>query len=134
MKQRSLTLLGLLPLVLPPETLAQDEPAELRVKPVLCITDNPDGTCEAHFRVHWTSRRIGPFCLDNDLESEPLYCWDRAASGRSDEEREVSGSFHYRLQMPGRALPVAEARVEVMSVHEPDRRRSRRNRHAWSIL
>ena len=131
---RAVAILGFLLLALPSEARAQEMPAELNVKPVLCITDSPDGSCEADFRVEWWSARIGPFCLDNDFESRPLYCWERASSGRYAELRVITQSFSYRLLAPGRETPVAEARVELMSVHEPDRRRSRRSRHAWSVL
>jgi hypothetical protein len=46
----------------------------------------------------------------------------------------VIQSFSYWLTIPGRDQPLAEARVELMTIHSTDRRRRRRNRHAWSIL
>ena len=106
----------------------------LRVKPELCITDNRRQGCETSFLVQWESKRIGHYCLNDDFSVTPLRCWEQKSSGSFDEERVVIRNFSYLLTMPGRDQPLAEAKVELMTIDSTDRRRRRQNRHAWSIL
>ena len=113
---------------------AQDLPVMLRVKPQLCITDRREQDCETTFLVQWESNHIGNYCLNDDFSALPLHCWEQKSSGHFDEERVVTRSFIYRLTMPGREQPLAEVKVELMTIDSPDRRRRRRNRHAWSIM
>jgi hypothetical protein len=111
-----------------------DPPVTLRVKPKLCITDTRTRDCETTFVVQWESHRIGHYCLKDDTSEIPLRCWQQESFGSFDEERVVIRNFSYWLTMPGREQPLAEAKVELMTVGSSDRRRNRRNRHAWSIL
>ena len=120
--------------IAPIDVVAQEVPMMLRVKPVLCITDKRNQDCATTFRVQWTSRQIGHYCLKDDFSAVPLRCWEQESSGNFDEERVVIRSFSYWLTTPGRDQPLAEAKVELMTLYSPDRRRNRRNRHAWSIL
>jgi hypothetical protein len=111
----------------------QDLPVSLRVKPELCITNKSGQACETSFLVRWESEFIGFYCLTDDLSPTPLRCWERKSSGSFDEERAVTQSFSYLLTTSGRDQPLAAARVVLMTIDSSDRRRSRRNRHAWSI-
>ena len=106
----------------------------LRVKPELCITEKRKQGCEMSFLVQWESKRVGHYCLNDDSSTMALRCWEQESSGSFDEERVVIRSFSYLLTMPGRDQPLAEAKVELMTINTSDRRRKRRNRHAWSIL
>ena len=106
----------------------------LRVKPELCITDKREQGCETSFLVQWESKRIGHYCLKDDLSAMPIRCWEQKSSASFDEHRVVIQSFSYWLTIPGRDQPLAEVKVELMTIDSPDRRRRRRNRHAWSIM
>jgi hypothetical protein len=105
----------------------------LRVKPQLCITSKREQACEMSFLVQWESERSGDYCLGDDDSALPLRCWEQESLGKFDEERVVVQSFSYWLTAPGHDPPLAEARVELMTIDSSDRRRNRRNRHAWSI-
>jgi hypothetical protein len=111
----------------------QERPAKLRVKPQLCIISKREQACETSFQVQWESGRIGHYCLEDDDSASPLRCWQQESFGSFDEERVVIESFSYWLTAPGHDPPLAEARVELMTIDSSDRRRNRRNRHAWSI-
>ncbi len=113
---------------------AQETPVTLRVKPELCITDRRKQDCETTFLLQWESGSIGHYCLNDDFSTVPLHCWEQKSSGSFDEARVVIRSFSYWLTTPGRDQPLAEAKVELLTIDSSDRRRSRRNRHAWSIL
>jgi hypothetical protein len=109
------------------------EPVKLRVKPQLCITSKREPACEATFLVQWESKSVGYYCLEAEVAATTLRCWEQASLGNFDEERVVKQSFSYWLKSPGHDPPLAEARVELMTIDSSDRRRYRRNRHAWSI-
>jgi hypothetical protein len=112
---------------------AQDLPASLRVKPELCITDKRGQACETSFLVRWESELIGFYCLTDDLSTTPLRCWEQKSSGKFDEDRVVTQSFSYLLTASEHEQPLAAAKVVLMTIDSSDRRRSRRNRHAWSV-
>ncbi len=128
------TLLWLLLTVTAVDAGAKNLPVMLRVKPQLCITDKREQDCETSFIVQWESEQAGDFCLKDNLSTVPLYCWVQKTFGSFAEDRIVVRSFSYWLTMPGRDQPLAEAKVELMTIGSSDRRRNRRNRHAWSIL
>lgn len=106
----------------------------LRVKPVLCIIDERQPDCEMTFQVEWEAGQQNDYCLEDDVSLSPLNCWVRESSGEFDEARIVKESFKYQLTRSGQAQPLAEAKVELMTIDNSDRRRNRRSRHAWSIL
>jgi hypothetical protein len=117
------------------ETPARKSPeVSLRVKPVLCITDASQPDCEMTFEVEWESGQANDYCLGDDVSLAPLNCWVRQSSGEYDEDRIVKQSFSYQLTRAGEEEPLAETKVELMTIDNSDRRRQRRSRHAWSIL
>jgi hypothetical protein len=113
---------------------AQDLRVTLSVKPMLCITDSREESCELSILVSWRSNRAGSFCLHNDLASEPLRCWQTAETGMLVEERVVQDTFTYWLTPEASDARVAEATLDVMTAATDDRRRQRQRRHVWNIL
>ncbi len=111
-----------------------DAGVSLRVKPVLCITDERQPDCEMTFLVEWDAGQRNDYCLEDDVSLGPLTCWMQQASGEFSEDRIVQRSFIYQLTRSGQSQPLAEAKVELMTIDNSDRRRKRRSRHAWSIL
>ncbi len=86
------------------------------------------------FVVEWESGHRNDYCLGDNVSLAPLNCWVQESSGEFDESRVVRESFRYQLTRDGETQPLAEATVELMTIDNSDRRRSRRSRHAWSIL
>jgi len=127
------TLLWTTLIVITVNAAAQEPPVTLRVKPELCITSKRKQSCETSFLVEWESRQRDHYCLNDDFSTIPLRCWQQNFSGNFAQERTVIRSFSYLLTLPDHDQVLAEARVELMSIDSSDRRRSRRNRHAWSI-
>jgi hypothetical protein len=113
---------------------AQDLRVTLSVKPMLCITDTREESCELSILVSWRSNRAGSFCLHNDLSNEPLRCWQTAETGMLVEERVVQDTFSYWLTSDASDARVAEATLDVMTAATDDRRRQRQRRHVWDIL
>jgi hypothetical protein len=113
---------------------SRDAAVLLRVKPVLCIIDERQPDCEMTFLVEWNSGLRNNYCLEDDVSPAPLNCWVQESSGEYDEARVVKQSFKYQLMRTGQTEPLAEAKVELMTIDNSDRRRNRRSRHAWSIL
>ncbi len=126
----------LMMLVLLPAAVATADNAdvEMRVKPVLCITDENTPTCDMSFLVHWQSDETGYYCLFSDFGGEPLECWSEERSGEHEDERSVRESFSYWLSEQGETARLAQVTVEVLRMDNDDRRRRRRTRHVWDLL
>ena len=125
----------LLLLLLPVESvMADDSDFEMRVKPVLCITDEATPACDMSFLVHWQSEESGYYCLFNDFGGEPLRCWSEDQAGEHEDERNVRESFSYWMSEQGDTARLATVTVEVLKMDTDDRRRRRRTRHVWDLL
>lgn len=112
---------------------SDDTPVRLKVKPVLCITDERTPACEMSFLVLWESEETGYYCLFNDMEASALRCWTDESAGELDDQRTVRDPFSYWMTGADDAL-LAAVKVEVLRMESADRRRKRRNRHVWDIL
>jgi hypothetical protein len=138
---RRLLLLALLSLPAaaadPPAATASPAPtagAVLRVRPQLCIVDRFANSCESVFQIYWRSQQGGDYCLDTDQQPSPLQCWSQADKGDWRERRSVEQDFLYRLTEGKGGPALATAKVQVLRIDNPDRRRQRRGRHVWDVL
>lgn len=129
---RYFALLLLLP-VLPGAGSAHAEDMELTVKPVLCITDKRNPSCEMSFLVVWFSGSTGYYCLFNDFGEAPLRCWNEEREGRLTDEQIVQEDFSYWIIGKDPEARLAQVDVEVLRMDSDDRRRKRRTRHVWDI-
>lgn len=126
----------ILAILLPAIAASQNTPAgdvRLRVKPVLCVTDNRNPSCELSFLVMWQSDTRGYYCVFNDFSDGPLRCWSEERAGEMSEDRTVDESFAFWMTGEDLASRVAEVDVEVLRLDSNDRRRRRRTRHVWDI-
>jgi DUF3019 family protein len=129
-------LLVTLALLLPTLALAENQASEdvrLTVKPVLCITDNRNLTCDMSFLVVWQSGETGYYCLFNDFTEAPVRCWSEELAGQLSEDRIVRENFSYWMTGSNPDSRLAEVTVEVLHMDSEDRRRRRRTRHVWDI-
>lgn len=113
-----------------------DEEIRLSVKPLLCITDNRNPSCDMSFLVVWHSREAGYYCLFSDLSEAPARCWVEEQTGELRDDRIVTESFSYWMASRNTDNPdnrLAEVTVEVLRMDSDDRRRRRRTRHVWDI-
>jgi hypothetical protein len=127
------SLAGLLLFLLPAIATA-DEDMRLKVRPMLCITDDQTRSCQMSFLVLWESAAAGYYCLYNDFGQSPLRCWTEQRSGEHSDKRTVDTEFRYWMAGNDTASPLAIALVEVLRLDTDDRRRRRRSRHVWDIL
>jgi len=125
-----------LALLLPALAVGQD-PADddmrLTVKPVLCVTDNRNPSCDMSFLVMWQSGETGYYCLFNDFAEAPVRCWSEELAGQLSEDRVVRENFSYWMTGNDPDTRLAEVTVEVLHMDSDDRRRKRRTRHVWDI-
>jgi len=105
----------------------------LTVKPVLCITDNRNPSCDMSFLVLWQSGETGYYCLFNDLTEAPVRCWSEEQVGQLSDDRIVRENFSYWMTGSDPDSHLAEVTVEVLRMDSGDRRRKRRTRHVWDI-
>ena len=130
--RRLLTLVLLLPAL----ALCEEEAVEnmtLTVKPLLCITDNRNPSCDMAFLVAWQSALTGYYCLFSDLDDVPVRCWNEERMGQLSDERTVRENFSYWMTDRDPSSRLAEVTVEVLRMDSDDRRRKRRTRHVWDI-
>lgn len=111
-----------------------DVAVELSVKPLLCVTDRQNRSCEMSFEIAWRSRNAGDFCVYSDFVSTPIGCWLQQTSGLATEVRVVDTPFSYWISASSSEQRLAVAVIDVVSTYVEDRRRNRRKRHAWSVL
>jgi len=112
---------------------ATDAAVELTVRPVLCITDRRNPSCDMSFIVVWRSAETGYYCLFNDFEETSLRCWREEAEGRHTDRRTVEENFSFWMTDDDPASRLARVDVEVLRMDSDDRRRKRRTRHVWDI-
>ena len=130
--RRLLTLALLFPALLAAGNAAAEE-MQLTVKPVLCITDNRNPSCDMAFLVVWTSATTGYYCLFNDFADAPVRCWTEERTGRLSDDRTVDTNFSFWMTADDFDIRLAQVDVEVLRMDSDDRRRKRRKRHVWDI-
>lgn len=113
--------------------IATAEDVELSVKPILCITDSRNPTCDMTFLVAWESAAVGYYCLFNNFSESPLRCWSQERNGNLTDERTVEQKFSFWMTGDDFASRLAQIDVEVLRMDSDDRRRKRRTRHVWDI-
>ena len=129
-------LLVTLALLLPALALAEEQAGNdmhLTIKPVLCITDNRNPSCDMSFLVVWQNADTGYYCLFNDFTEAPVRCWSEELAGRLSDDRIVRENFSYWMAGSDPDSRLAEVTVEVLRMDSDDRRRRRRTRHVWDI-
>jgi hypothetical protein len=127
-----LAMLLCLPLATP--ALAAEPAVKLVVKPLLCVLDKGATSCAVTFDIRWKSEQAAEYCLVDEAAAAPLRCWPAAVSGEHRQPREVSEDFAFWLTPPAGTERIAEAKIAVLRVGSPDRRRERRTRHVWDVL
>ena len=130
--RRLLTLALLLPALALSEAAAAED-MTLSDKPVLCITDNRNPSCDMAFLVVWQSALTGYYCLFNDFDDAPVRCWNEERKGEHSDQRKVTQNFSYWMTDRDLASRLVAVTVEVLRMDADDRRRKRRTRHVWDI-
>ena len=129
-------LLVIFALLLPALAVAEESNSDdmlMTVKPLLCITDNRNPTCDMSFLIVWHSITAGYYCLFSDFTDAPMHCWNEEHTGQLDDDRTVTQNFSYWMTGTNESARLAEVTVEVLRLDSDDRRRRRRNRHVWDI-
>ena len=130
-------LLASILLFLPLATMAEngdDGEASLTVKPLLCIVDQRTPSCDMRFLITWQGPETGYYCVNSELDSTALRCWEDVHSGWHEDEREVAETFRYWLDRGADQPELASATVEVLRKDGDDRRRRRRTKYVWDLL
>lgn len=128
-------LLVILVLLLPALAVAEEasDDMTLTVKPLLCVTDNLNPSCDMSFLIVWQSIATGYYCLFSDFTDAPMYCWSEERTGELNDDRTVTQDFSFWMTGTDAGARLAEVKVEVLRMDSDDRRRRRRTRHVWDI-
>ena len=128
-------LLVILVLLLPTLAVAEEasDDMKLTVKPLLCVTDNLNPSCDMSFLIMWQSIATGYYCLFSDFTDAPMHCWSEERTGELNDDRTVTQDFSFWMTGTDASARLAEVKVEVLRMDSDDRRRRRRTRHVWDI-
>lgn len=128
-------LLVILALLLPALAAAEEasDDMTLTVKPLLCVTDNLNPSCNMSFLIVWQSIATGYYCLFSDFTDAPMHCWSEESTGELNDDRTVTQDFSFWMTGTDVGARLAEVKVEVLRMDSDDRRRRRRTRHVWDI-
>jgi len=129
-------LLVVLALLLPALAVADEatgDDMQLTVKPLLCVTDNRNPSCDMSFLIMWQNIATGYYCLFSDFTDAPMRCWNEERTGELNDDRTVTQNFSYWMTGSEARTRLAEVNVEVLRLDSDDRRRRRRKRHVWDI-
>lgn len=128
-------LLVILVLLLPALAVAEEasDDMTLTVKPLLCVTDNLNPSCDMSFLIVWQSIATGYYCLFSDFTDAPMHCWSEERTGELNDDRTVTQDFSFWMTGTDAGARLAEVKVEVLRMDSDDRRRRRRTRHVWDI-
>lgn len=113
---------------------ANPDAPSLRVRPVLCIASRQSDTCATVFQIDWKSPKPGDYCLASNNQQQPLRCWTQASGGEHRDNIVVTQDFYYWLSAPASTTRLSPVKVELLRLHNDDRRRERRSRHVWDVL
>ena len=130
---RVLVILALLLPVLAVAEESSDDDMQLTVKPLLCITDNRNPSCDMSFLIVWQSITTGYYCLFSDFTDAPMRCWNEERKGELNDDRIVTQDFSFWMTGSEADTRLAEVNVEVLRLDSDDRRRRRRTRHVWDL-
>ena len=111
-----------------------EAPAEIVVRPTLCITDERTSACDLEVDIEWRADIEDRYCVRADDAEQPLRCWNDEQEGETEDARRVETTVEYHLEQGKDEAAVAAARIEVLRKDPEDRRRRRRTRYVWDVL
>ena len=74
---------------------ATNDDMRLTVKPLLCVTDNRNPSCDMSFLIVWQSITTGYYCLFSDFTDAPMRCWNEERKGELKDDRAVTQNFSF---------------------------------------
>ncbi len=104
-----------------PDKRAVHNTSSLLLRPARCVALHQGQVCYQHLQVSWRSDIQGNYCLYQDQQIEPLYCWQEQTQGTYEFDFASDAATQLQLKMGGQV--VADATMEVAWVYKANTRR-----------
>lgn len=98
--------------------IADQDIAQLQVKPARCIALHEGQVCYQTLTVVWSADQADNYCLYQQENKNPLQCWDNTSSAKIAVEFESNSSRKFFLQRKRDNKNLAEFTVEVAWVYD----------------
>lgn len=99
------------------------ESAQLQLKPHRCVALHQGQMCYQTVQLSWSANQQNNYCLYQQLNATPLYCWQGVAAGHYQYEFVSDSSVQLQLINIQTNAVVATAIVEVAWVYKANTRR-----------
>lgn len=105
-----------------PTTMHADT-AQLQLKPTRCVALHQGQVCYQTIQLSWSANQQGNYCLYNQYDDTPVYCWQDAAAGQYQYEFASDSSVELQLLNMQTKTPVAIATIDIAWVYKTNTRR-----------
>ena len=99
------------------------ESAQLQLKPHRCVALHQGQMCYQTVQLSWSANQQDNYCLYQQFNEAPLYCWQGVATGQYQYEFVSDSSVQLQLINIQTNAVVATATVEVAWVYKANTRR-----------
>jgi hypothetical protein len=99
------------------------ESAQLQLKPHRCVALHQGQMCYQTVQLSWSANQENDYCLYQQLNEAPLYCWQNTTAGQYRYEFASDNSVQLQLINIQTSAVVATATVAVAWVYKANTRR-----------
>jgi hypothetical protein len=98
-------------------------------KPAKCVSLKQGNICYQDIVMHWQSSEAADYCLYNQMEPEPIKCWQEQDHGEFGFEFSFAETQKYVMRLQGENKDLATSTIEVKWVYKV-----RRNQFSWRVF
>lgn len=97
--------------------------AQLQLKPSRCVALHQGQVCYQNIQLSWQANQSGNYCLYQEDNASPVYCWQGVATGIYQYEFASATSVQLQLINMQTKTRIATATIEVAWVYKANTRR-----------
>jgi hypothetical protein len=101
----------------------------LSSKPAKCVSLKKGNICYQNIMMQWQASEVADYCLYNQLEPEPIKCWQAKDHGAYSFEFSFAETQQYVMRQQDQSDDLAVATIEVKWVYKV-----RRNQFSWRVF
>ncbi len=101
----------------------------LNSHPAKCISLKQGNICYQKIHMQWQATEAADYCLYNQIEAEPVKCWQGMDNGEYSFEFSFAKTQHYVMRQQGKSDDLAISTIEVKWVYKV-----RRNQFSWRVF
>lgn len=101
----------------------------IKLQPGKCVSLRQGQTCYADVRLEWQADNAADYCLYNNLQTEPLQCWQQQRGGRFEREVASDKNVVFTVQLSGNQQALASAELKMAWVYK-----ARRTATSWRVF